>query len=111
MNLEADHNLPLAGFALDAERCVCVSHDLPPFVRARGEAGALLDREAGVEHDLLVELRADQVQAERKSLPVEATRLGELLAARGYEPVYVDISELRKAGGGPKCCTREIRKG
>ncbi|WP_372508567.1 dimethylargininase [Amycolatopsis iheyensis] len=44
-------------------------------------------------------------------LPVEATRLGELLAARGYEPVYVDISELRKAGGGPKCCTLEIRKG
>lgn len=44
-------------------------------------------------------------------LPVEATRLGELLTARGYEPVYVDISELRKAGGGPKCCTLEIRKG
>ncbi|MFJ7210529.1 dimethylargininase [Amycolatopsis sp. NPDC098790] len=44
-------------------------------------------------------------------LPVEATRLGELLADRGYEPVYVDISELRKAGGGPKCCTLEIRKG
>ncbi|WP_420835557.1 dimethylargininase [Amycolatopsis vancoresmycina] len=44
-------------------------------------------------------------------LPAEATRLGELLAERGYEPVYVDISELRKAGGGPKCCTLEIRKG
>ncbi|MBE1499079.1 N-dimethylarginine dimethylaminohydrolase [Amycolatopsis lexingtonensis] len=44
-------------------------------------------------------------------LPVEATRLGGLLAERGYEPVYVDISELRKAGGGPKCCTLEIRKG
>nr|WP_020643129.1 dimethylargininase [Amycolatopsis balhimycina] len=44
-------------------------------------------------------------------LPVEATRLGEILADRGYEPVYVDISELRKAGGGPKCCTLEIRKG
>ncbi|MGW4057313.1 dimethylargininase [Amycolatopsis sp. NPDC004747] len=44
-------------------------------------------------------------------LPIEAARLGELLVARGYEPVYVDISELRKAGGGPKCCTLEIRKG
>ncbi|UKD53842.1 amidinotransferase [Amycolatopsis sp. FU40] len=43
-------------------------------------------------------------------LPVEATGLGARLAARGYEPVYVDISELRKAGGGPKCCTLEIRK-
>ncbi|MGC7093824.1 dimethylargininase [Amycolatopsis lurida] len=43
-------------------------------------------------------------------LPVEATELGARLTARGYEPVYVDISELRKAGGGPKCCTMEIRK-
>jgi N-dimethylarginine dimethylaminohydrolase len=43
-------------------------------------------------------------------LPVEATALGERLAARGYDPVYLDISELRKAGGGPKCCTLEIRK-
>ena len=30
---------------------------------------------------------------------------------RGYEPVCVDISELRKSGGGPKCCTLELRKG
>nr|WP_026360409.1 dimethylargininase [Amycolatopsis nigrescens] len=43
-------------------------------------------------------------------LPVEAVRLADRLSARGYEPVLVDISELRKAGGGPKCCTLEIRK-
>ncbi|UJW33698.1 amidinotransferase [Saccharothrix sp. AJ9571] len=43
-------------------------------------------------------------------LPTEATALGARLTARGYDPVYVDISELRKAGGGPKCCTLEIRK-
>lgn len=43
-------------------------------------------------------------------LPLEATALADRLAARGYEPVLVDISELRKAGGGPKCCTLEIRK-
>ncbi|EWM15497.1 amidinotransferase [Kutzneria sp. 744] len=42
-------------------------------------------------------------------LPAEATALGSRLAARGYEPVYVDISELRKSGGGPKCCTMELR--
>jgi N-dimethylarginine dimethylaminohydrolase len=41
-------------------------------------------------------------------LPVEATGLASQLAARGYEPVFVDISEFRKAGGGPKCCTMEI---
>lgn len=38
-------------------------------------------------------------------LPVEAQDLGRTLAARGFEPVFVDISELRRAGGGPKCCT------
>lgn len=42
-------------------------------------------------------------------LPQEATGLARQLAARGYETVMVDVSELRKAGGGPKCCTLEIR--
>ena len=42
-------------------------------------------------------------------LPVEAVNLGRELATRGFEPVFVDISELRRAGGGPKCCTLEIR--
>ena len=28
---------------------------------------------------------------------------------RGYTTVGVDMSELRKAGGGPKCCTCEVR--
>ncbi|GAA2920696.1 arginine deiminase-related protein [Kitasatospora cinereorecta] len=31
------------------------------------------------------------------------------LAHRGYVPVPVDLSEFRKAGGGIKCCTQEIR--
>ncbi|MER7541702.1 dimethylargininase [Spirillospora sp. NPDC127506] len=39
----------------------------------------------------------------------EATGLIKTLEARGYEPVPVDLSELRKAGGGPKCCTLELR--
>jgi N-dimethylarginine dimethylaminohydrolase len=43
-------------------------------------------------------------------LPLEATALADRLKVRGYEPVLIDISELRKAGGGPKCCTLEIRK-
>lgn len=41
-------------------------------------------------------------------LPKEATRLAGKLQGRGYEPVLVDISELRKSGGGPKCCTMEL---
>ncbi|MFB4306496.1 dimethylargininase [Actinomadura sp. GTD37] len=39
----------------------------------------------------------------------EATGLIRTLETRGYEPVPVDLSELRKAGGGPKCCTLELR--
>ncbi|MFI0479199.1 dimethylargininase [Actinomadura sp. 9N215] len=39
----------------------------------------------------------------------EAAELIETLRGRGYEPVPVDMSELRKAGGGPKCCTLELR--
>ncbi|GAA5081457.1 N-dimethylarginine dimethylaminohydrolase [Thermocatellispora tengchongensis] len=39
----------------------------------------------------------------------EAADLQLDLKRRGYEVVPVDMSELRKAGGGPKCCTLEIR--
>lgn len=41
-------------------------------------------------------------------LPLEATGLAEQLGARGYTPIMLDVSELRKAGGGPKCCTMEL---
>ncbi|MFG1943716.1 dimethylargininase [Nonomuraea sp. NPDC048826] len=42
------------------------------------------------------------INAEAGDLQLELKR-------RGYEVVPVDLSELRKAGGGPKCCTLEIR--
>ena len=42
-------------------------------------------------------------------LNAEAEELAAELRRRGYEPVPVDLSELRKAGGGPKCCTLELR--
>ncbi|MGH3713855.1 MAG: dimethylargininase [Micromonosporaceae bacterium] len=42
-------------------------------------------------------------------LNAEAERLARQLESRGYVPVRVNVSELRKAGGGPKCCTLEIR--
>jgi N-dimethylarginine dimethylaminohydrolase len=44
----------------------------------------------------------------RVVLPKQADNLAAQLALRGYEPVPVDLSELRKAGGGPKCCTLEV---
>ena len=42
-------------------------------------------------------------------LPVQATELAAKLVAHGFEPIGVDLSELRKSGGGPKCCTLELR--
>jgi len=38
-----------------------------------------------------------------------ATGLIQQLRDRGYQPVAVDLSEFHKSGGGPKCCTLEIR--
>lgn len=40
-------------------------------------------------------------------LPSGATRLAQDVAARGYTPVPVDLSEFVKAGGSVKCCTME----
>ncbi|GAA0849212.1 amidinotransferase [Streptosporangium amethystogenes subsp. fukuiense] len=40
---------------------------------------------------------------------IEAADLQLELKRRGFEVIPVDLSELRKAGGGPKCCTLEIR--
>ena len=42
-------------------------------------------------------------------LAAQATGLARQLSARGFQPVPVDMSELRKAGGGAKCCTLELR--
>ncbi len=44
-------------------------------------------------------------------LPQTATGLIEVLRARGFEPIGVDVSELHKAGGAVKCCTLELREG
>lgn len=43
-------------------------------------------------------------------IPEAATGLIDALRARGLRPVPVDVSELTKAGGGPKCCTLELRE-
>jgi N-dimethylarginine dimethylaminohydrolase len=42
-------------------------------------------------------------------LPEQAAGLAAQVAEKGFEPVPVDMSEFRKAGGGPKCCTLELR--
>jgi N-dimethylarginine dimethylaminohydrolase len=42
-------------------------------------------------------------------LPAQAGGLAVQIAAAGFAPVPVDVSEFLKAGGGPKCCTLELR--
>ena len=42
-------------------------------------------------------------------LPAQARGLAAQIAAGGFEPVPVDVFEFSKAGGGPKCCTLELR--
>ena len=42
-------------------------------------------------------------------LPAAATGLATALAERGFTPIPVELSELLKGGGGPKCCTLEVR--
>jgi N-dimethylarginine dimethylaminohydrolase len=43
-------------------------------------------------------------------LPEGADTLASELDARGFEVVVLAFSELRKAGGGIKCCTLELRR-
>lgn len=42
-------------------------------------------------------------------LPVQADGLAREIGAAGFTVVPVDMSEFKKAGGGPKCCTLELR--
>ena len=42
-------------------------------------------------------------------LPAAAKGLAAQLADHGFEPIGVDTSELLKGGGGPKCCSLELR--
>jgi N-dimethylarginine dimethylaminohydrolase len=42
-------------------------------------------------------------------LSAEASGMASRLAARGYVPVPVELSELKKGGGSVKCCVAELR--
>jgi N-dimethylarginine dimethylaminohydrolase len=73
---------------------------------------------------LLAELFPDAIRAERADaevfglnavsdglnvvLPQASTALARSLRERGYRPHGVDVSELLKGGGGPKCCTLSL---
>jgi N-dimethylarginine dimethylaminohydrolase len=42
-------------------------------------------------------------------VPAGASHLVGALAELGYDPVEIDLSELRRGGGSVKCCTQELR--
>jgi N-dimethylarginine dimethylaminohydrolase len=42
-------------------------------------------------------------------IPDDAIHLRKALTERDFEVIPVEMTELRKAGGGPKCCTLELR--
>jgi N-dimethylarginine dimethylaminohydrolase len=43
-------------------------------------------------------------------LPTEATGMATRLSAAGYQPVPIELSELKKGGGSVKCCVAELRR-
>jgi N-dimethylarginine dimethylaminohydrolase len=42
-------------------------------------------------------------------MPAQAKGLADQIRAAGFDVVPVDLSEFKKSGGGPKCCTLELR--
>jgi N-dimethylarginine dimethylaminohydrolase len=43
-------------------------------------------------------------------LAAGATRLADVVRARGYEPILVETTELQRSGGSVKCCTLELTR-
>lgn len=79
----------------DASRAALASH-FPELIEAKDEDAEVLGLNAVCDGKHVV-------------MPVQARGLAAQIAARGFEPVGVDMSEFSKAGGGPKCCTLELR--
>jgi N-dimethylarginine dimethylaminohydrolase len=104
-------------YHLDTALCVVDSSTVAYYPAAFDDAG----RAALASHFAeLIEAKDEDAEAlglnaisdgRHVVLPAQARRLAGQIAARGFEPVPVDMSELHKAGGGPKCCTLELRTG
>ena len=102
-------------YHLDTALCVLDEHTAAHYPAAFDDAS----RAALASHfEELIEVKDEDAEVlglnavsdgHRVVLPVQARGLAGQLAARGFEPVPVDASEFSKAGGGPKCCTLELR--
>ncbi|SDF10847.1 dimethylargininase [Pseudonocardia oroxyli] len=102
-------------YHLDTALAVLSAHEvtyLPSAFSARSRgilAGRYPDAVLATESDAAV-LGLNAVSDGRHVvLPAAATGLAADLRERGFEPIGVDLSELLKGGGGPKCCTLEVR--
>jgi len=104
-------------YHLDTALCVLDSSTVAHYPAAFDDAG----RAGLASHfDELIEAKDEDAEVlglnavsdgRHVVLPAQARGLAGQIAARGFEPVPVDMSELSKAGGGPKCCTLELRTG
>jgi N-dimethylarginine dimethylaminohydrolase len=104
-------------YHLDTALCVLDSSTVAYYPAAFDDAG----RAALASHFAeLIEAKDEDAEAlglnaisdgRHVVLPAQARGLAGQIAARGFEPVLVDMSELSKAGGGPKCCVLELRTG
>jgi N-dimethylarginine dimethylaminohydrolase len=79
----------------DASRAAITSH-FPELIEAKDEDAEVLGLNALSDGRNVV-------------LPAQARGLAAQLTAAGFQPVPVDMSEFLKSGGGPKCCTLELR--
>jgi N-dimethylarginine dimethylaminohydrolase len=82
--------------AFDAAGLAALSELFPELIEAKDEDAEVLGLNA-VSDGLHV------------VLPAAAGGLAAQLAEHGFEPIGIDMSELLKGGGGPKCCTLELR--
>jgi N-dimethylarginine dimethylaminohydrolase len=102
-------------YHLDTALCVLDADTIAYYPRAFSEGSQRVLRQlfpdairAGAADAAVLGLNAVS-DGRRVVLPAQASGLIGQLADRGYLPVPVDLSELRKAGGGPKCATLEVR--
>jgi N-dimethylarginine dimethylaminohydrolase len=102
------YHLDTALFALDDSN---VAYYPPAFTPSSRAVLERLFPEAVIADDADAEAFGLNSVSDGRHVVIEAaaTGLTERLARHGYEPIPVNLSELRKAGGGPKCCTQEIR--
>lgn len=102
------YHLDTALFVLDEDN---IAYYPPAFSRGSREVLARLYPDAVIasEDDALAFGLNSVSDGRHVFIAPKAKELADQLDRQGYLPVPVDLSEFRKAGGGIKCCTQEIR--